>query len=147
VRSRGFEAELSGQLLPRWNLSAGISYTQSRNADGSTFNSYMPKTLFKLGTSYRLAGAWSGLTVGGSLRWQNATYDDISFAASGATYRYTQSAFAVVGLMARYEFTRQLSLQVNVNNLFDKKYWAYYADNSGTYGVPRSFLATLNYKW
>ncbi|KAF1049784.1 TonB-dependent siderophore receptor [Xylophilus sp.] len=147
VKSRGFEAELSGQLLPQWNLTAGISRTIVRDQYGAEFNPYMPKTLFKLGTSYRLPGAWSKLTVGGNLKWQNATHDDFSFAASGASYRYGQGAFAMVGLMARYAFTPSVSLQVNVNNLFDKTYWAYYASNSGTYGAPRNLLATLTYRY
>lgn len=147
VKSKGIEAEVSGQVLPGWNLAVGLSRTISRNQDGSEFNPYMPKTLLKLATSYRLPGAWSKLILGGNLKWQNATYDEFTFASSGTTYRYGQSSFAVVGLMARYEFTPKVSLQVNVNNLFDKTYWSYYDSNSGTYGAPRNFLATLTYRF
>ncbi|THF65590.1 TonB-dependent siderophore receptor [Pseudothauera nasutitermitis] len=144
VKSRGIEAEISGELLPGWNLTAGIARTLTKNPDGSAFNPYLPRTLFNAGTSWRLPGAWNRLTVGGNVRWQNATYTNLT--VTSGTYRYEQPSFAVVGLMARYEFAPQLSLQVNVNNLFDKKYWAHYS-GQGTYGDPRNFYATLKYKF
>lgn len=144
VESRGIEAEISGEPLPGWNLMAGITRTVTQEPDGSAFNAYLPSTLVKIGTAYRLPGAWRQLTVGGNMRWQNSTSSDVT--VSSGTYRYDQSSFAVVGLMARYEFTPQLSLQLNINNVFDKKYWAYF-ETSGTYGAPRNVLATMNYRF
>jgi outer membrane receptor for ferric coprogen and ferric-rhodotorulic acid len=144
VKSRGIEAEVAGEPLPGLNLTAGISRTLAKNPDGSVFSPYLPKTLFKAGTSWRLPSAWHRLTVGGNVRWQNPTSADITVASG--TYRYEHSSFAVVGLMARYEVSRQLSVQLNANNIFDKKYWAYYS-SQGTYGDPRNLLVTLNYKF
>jgi len=144
VKSRGIEAEISGEPLPGWNLVAGITRTVTQEPDGTAFSPHLPTTLFKLGTAYRLPGAWHRLTVGGSVRWQNDTYTDVT--VTSGTYRYDQAAFAVVGLMARYDFAPRLSLQVNLNNVFDKTYWAYF-ETSGTYGAPRNLRATLNYRF
>lgn len=50
--------------------------------------------------------------------------------------------------MARYELTRQLSLQLNVDNLFDR---TFYSGNSWfpgfVYGEPRNARATLRYNF
>lgn len=45
--------------------------------------------------------------------------------------------------MARYEFNDQVSVHLNINNLFDKHYIGS-AEFGGAYGEPRSILATVN---
>ncbi len=62
--------------------------------------------------------------------------------------RVQQGAYGLVNLMARYQFNRQLSLQVNLNNAFDKKYCSqigYYG--ASAWGAPPSVVATLNYRF
>ena len=55
----------------------------------------------------------------------------------------------MAGLMARYDVNPQLSVSLNVQNLFDRKYiasmsgWWY----SGMYGAPRSAQLTARYKF
>ena len=50
--------------------------------------------------------------------------------------------------MARYQFTPQLSLQFNVDNLFDKWYYTSVNFNEQVmWGTPRSYRATLSYKF
>jgi len=49
-----------------------------------------------------------------------------------------QGAYALFNLMARYQFSPKLSLQLNLNNVFDKQYYSqigyYYAT---AWGAPR----------
>ena len=51
-------------------------------------------------------------------------------------------------MMARYEFSKQLSATVNVRNLLDKKYYTIFSYYSTyTWGEPRSVNVSLNYKF
>ena len=51
---------------------------------------------------------------------------------------------AMVDLMAQYDFSKQLNVSLNLNNLFDKKYYSAIGSR-GWYGTPRSATATLRY--
>ncbi|MDT4877678.1 Ferripyoverdine receptor precursor [compost metagenome] len=55
----------------------------------------------------------------------------------------------MVDLMSRYQFTEQLSATVNVNNLFDKKYFSALDTTfyGGYYGEPRNVLLTGQYRF
>jgi outer membrane receptor for ferric coprogen and ferric-rhodotorulic acid len=144
VTSKGVEAQVSGELATGWSLSAGISHTVARDADGLAINTWAPKTQVQLFTAYRLAGAWSGLTVGGGLQWQGPTRATVTVGDDDLVFR--QKSFGTVSLMARYAFTPRLSLQLNLNNLFDKKYYVN-IDGQGQFGTPRSAVAMLSYKF
>lgn len=48
--------------------------------------------------------------------------------------------------MTRYQFTKNLSTTLNVNNVFDKYYYTnigFY--NSAIYGEPRNFMLTTRW--
>ena len=47
--------------------------------------------------------------------------------------------------MARYKINKNLDLQLNVNNIFDKVYYERLGANSMVYGDPRN--ATLGMKY
>lgn len=54
--------------------------------------------------------------------------------------------FALVDLFSRYQVTKQLSLQANINNLFDKKYYNYLGSYA-VYGASHHFSVTSNYSF
>lgn len=146
VRTRGFEAEISGQITPAWQLQAGFSHAISRD-QGKRVATLTPSNQFSLHTSYRLDGPLSGLTVGGGARWQDKTWGDIS-TPSGGTAVHTVKGYWLLDMMARYEFSKQLSATVNVRNLLDKKYYTIFSYYSTyTWGEPRSVNVSLNYKF
>lgn len=152
---QGFELEVSGEVLPDWNLMAGYTYTHSLNGDQQRNNTSLPLNLLKLSSAYRLPGQWRGLTVGGALNWQSDFYefgrrpvggrDDQGNLITERT-RISQQAYTVVNLMSRYQFDRQVSASLNVNNLFDKKYYERVGFYNGVYwGDPRAI--TLAVDW
>nr|WP_051593672.1 TonB-dependent receptor [Achromobacter sp. DH1f] len=56
--------------------------------------------------------------------------------------------YAIANLMARCAFTPQTALQVNINNVFDKKYYSQVnLYSTRNYGDPRNFMATLTHKF
>ncbi|SER92031.1 outer-membrane receptor for ferric coprogen and ferric-rhodotorulic acid [Vreelandella subterranea] len=60
AKSEGFELEVSGQLLPRWDISAGYAYTQTEfvrdaSSEGLTLSPDTPEHNFNLWSRYRFS--------------------------------------------------------------------------------------------
>ena len=145
--SEGVEFELSGELAPDWNLSAGFTKFKATDASGVDVNSIYPRELLRVFSSYRLPGAWNKLTLGGGVNWQSTIYTNAANPL-GVTERIEQKAYALVNLMARYDFSKQLSAQLNINNLFDKSYFSMFAAyDQLTFGSPRSVSVSMKYKF
>jgi len=143
--STGIDMELTGQLTPGWNLSFSASHFEAKDARHQKVNTNMPRTLLRLFTTYRLPGEWNKLTVGGGANWQSHAYYD-NQGPNGEAQK--QSDYLVASLMARYQFSPQVSLQLNVNNVFDKTYQtAINWYGQATWGAPRNVLATLKYRF
>ncbi|MEH6417145.1 TonB-dependent siderophore receptor [Pseudomonas sp. CGJS7] len=161
-RTKGAEFEFSGQLAPDWNLYGGFTHAITRNGAGQRINTYIPKNLLRLSTTYRLPGAWRRLTVGGGLQWQSAYHTVAGYPLSPersaqapyellhvGTHVRRQSAVGLVNAMARYEINDRLSLSLNVNNLFDKYYYNSISEYDGSvgWGEPRNWVASARYRW
>ena len=124
VVSKGFEVEVTGEILPEWNVTAGYSLFSARQRSGADISPLIPRQQFNLFTTYRLPGALSALTLGGGVRWQSETSAYQALAAALGVPPLKQEAYLVADLMARYQITEGLSAQLNIKNLFDKKYFA-----------------------
>ncbi|OCA55765.1 Ferripyoverdine receptor precursor [Photorhabdus namnaonensis] len=147
TKTRGFEAEVSGQLTDNWRLYTGYTQFRATDPNGVRINTNTPNRLFKLFTTYTLPGAMSNLTIGGGVNWQDKTW--LTVDGPGKTsMQAEQNSFAVVNLMSRYQFTPDLSLTVNLNNVFDKTYYTQFGQYSQYYyGAPRNIEAILRYKF
>lgn len=140
TKTRGFEMEAAGQILPDWQVSASYTYAQAEDADGKRLLTEVPRDTFKLFTSYQLQSL-PQLKVGGGVRWQGMEYKKKA-GPHGETF--TQDAYSVVDLMAQYAITPQTSVSLNLNNVLDEKYYSAIGAR-GWYGTPRSATATLVY--
>ena len=147
VESEGVDVQVSGQLAPGWQLTGGYTwvlakYTRDSNAAniGQRTATDEPRHLFKLFTNYQL-GQWN---LGGSVYAQDKIY------RSETGYHTAQGAYAIAGLTAGYRIDSHWQLRVNVENLFDRKYYSAlgYSWSGGLdrYGAPRSLLVSLNYR-
>lgn len=149
AKTQGIDLELTGALTRDWNLTASYNYSASKDATGKRINTTFPRQMARLWTTYRLPGEWRRVTLGGGVEWNGG----ISYTGNAwqidRTVTARQGAYAVASLMARYEVNDKLSLTLNVQNLFDRKYiasmsgWWY----SGTYGAPRSAQVIARYKF
>lgn len=152
----GFEVELAGEVTPDWNLTAGYTYTHSVNGEDKRTNTGQPMNLLRVASTYRLPGEWRNLTVGGAVNWQSDFYEFANRPVGGRDAngypiteraKITHQAYTVVNLMSRYKFDDHLSASVNVNNLFDKKYYERVGFYNGVYwGDPRSITLALDWK-
>lgn len=148
AESKGFELDVAGELAPRWNASVGYTQYRAEDADGAHFNSVYPRKLLRLFTAYQLAGHWNDLTVGGGANWDGRAFTVDPNAPAASNGLIEQPAFSLVNLMARYDFSKQLSAQLNVDNVFDKKHFGMFAAYGAiTYGAPRTATLTLKYRF
>uniref|UniRef100_UPI003C79FBC1 TonB-dependent siderophore receptor n=1 Tax=Pseudomonas veronii TaxID=76761 RepID=UPI003C79FBC1 len=150
VRSEGLELEVTGTLTSNWQMAAGYTYNSAKyrkdanpDNEGRLFASDLPRHLFKANTTYRLPGELERWRIGGGITAQNTIYN------KGTGYRIEQKAYSVVDLMAGYKVSENVDLRLNVNNVFDKKY--YQSINSNTwngfnvYGDPRNAMMTVRW--
>lgn len=149
VRSQGLDTELTGQVAPGLDVSAGYTwnrtkYLHDRTATGlpsanekQPLSTFTPRHLARIWASWRPSGsAWS---VGGGVNAQSLTYK-----TSGAL-RIEQAGYAVWSGRVGYRINRNLLAAVNFNNIFDKHYYRTLGDARGSnwYGEPRNVTATL----
>lgn len=99
--------------------------------------------------TYRMPGMLSKLTLGGGINWQSDITHTISSAQLPSKTIVKQGVYAVVNLMARYDFTHSMCAILNIGNVFGKKYPSSLdtAFNTGFYGAPRNAMLTLNYRF
>lgn len=149
--SRGFELEASGEIVRGWQLFAAYSRTKTRDGAGTVINTYIPRQMFKLGTTYQLTGALAGLSVGSTVSWQS----ERDMWTAGRAYSVpgvgprtaSHASFALVGLHAGYRFDDHWQASLNVNNLFDKTYYDNFVAFRAQYGAPRNAQLTVRYQW
>lgn len=142
--SKGVEFEINGAVTDNLKMTFGGTTYSATDNTGADITSNMPRTTFKLFSSYRLPQL-QALTLGGGVRWQNRTYQDTT-APSGDAVRIYQGSYALVDLFTRYQVTPKLSAQLNINNLFDKTYETNLSDYI-VYGEPRNASLSLNYSF
>src|SRR5690606_6949098 len=111
-------------------------------------NTDHPRRMLKTFTRYRLPGDWNKLVIGGGVNWESRNYTDVTNPVTGNPERLEQKAYALVNVMARYEFTYTLSAQLNVDNVLDETHYSqigFY--NQYSYGEPRNAMLTVNYRY
>lgn len=158
VRSQGVDIELQGKLAPGWEIAAGYTYSHAEYRDdadptliGTRFDTMLPEHQFKASTFYTLPGSLDNWRIGANISWQSRIYYDIGL-DDGSVTRNQQKAYALVGLMAEYKPVERVSIQANLNNLFDETYYLaiandWYWGSSELYGEPRNFMVTARYRF
>ncbi|MFL9924007.1 TonB-dependent siderophore receptor [Herbaspirillum lusitanum] len=144
ARTKGFEATISGEVASGLQLMAGYTYSSKFSNKNVLMNPTYPQRMFRLAGSYRFPGALSKLTIGGTLNYQSSIYYDETYSLK----RATQGGLTLIGLMARYDFSKQFSMSLNIENLSDKYYYTGLGGYNGyTYGNPRNawLKATYNF--
>lgn len=142
VVSEGFEVELSGAISDDLNMTVGYSHFTAKANEG-TFNTDQPRSLFNLFASYNVPQLRE-LTVGGGVNWQSSLFASSLTTPAGIPSEFEQGSYTLANLFGRYQFTPELSLQVNIKNLLDEKYYSH-INGYGVYGEPRSITSSLTY--
>lgn len=143
--SKGVEFEINGAVTENLQMTFGATRYVAKDGAGEALNPTLPRTTLKLFTSYRLP-MLQDLTLGGGVNWQTHTWDNVAGPEGNGTLYAEQGSYALVDLFGRYQVTKQLAVQANVNNLFDKSYNVD-VGSSTVYGAPRSFSLSANYRF
>ena len=146
AKTKGYEAEISGELAEGWQLQAGYTHKVIRDDQGKKVSTWEPEDQVSFYTSYKLKGALDRLTIGGGARWQGKGWQVLSNGVKKRDEEFAQDPYWLVDLMARYQISEKLSATVNLNNVFDKAYFTnigFY--NSASYGDPRNVMVTTRW--
>nr|WP_236616388.1 TonB-dependent receptor [Azotobacter vinelandii] len=146
AKSKGIELEVTGELMPGWNIQAGFTHQVIREDEtNEKLTTYQPENQFKIYTTYRLPGALNKLTLGLGANYQGTTWSDENDAL-GNPHQYRQEAFWLLNAMSKCQITNNLSATLNVNNLLDKYYYSNYGFGNGKmYGEPRNMMLTTRW--
>ncbi|OCR26072.1 TonB-dependent receptor [Pseudomonas syringae] len=158
IRSQGVDIELQGALTENWQIGGGYTYARAHTTKDDAnpekvnqrFDTDIPEHMFKLSSTYRFQGPLKDLRVGGNINWQSRLYNDIDL-ADGSSHRLEQGAYAITDLMAGYRVNQHVDLQLNANNIFDRKYYSAIANSvsygGDSYGNPRNLMLTARYSF
>lgn len=139
AKSEGVEFNLNGQLSRDWQATAGLVAMRITGDDGSQVRTYVPRRQLRLSTTYRLPQL-EQVKIGASLLYQGKT----SYDTTNAAY---QGGYSVLNLMSSYEISKNLSVSLNLNNVFNKKYLYSVSQGSGYYAEPINGNVAINWKY
>lgn len=147
IRTRGAEFELSGSITDYWRMAGGYTYAISKHTEGvlsgEKFATHQyPEHVFKLFTTYTFPE--EKFSIGGGMRAQSKLYYKTPM------LDIEQPAYTVFDLMGKYDFNKQTSIQLNIDNIFDKGYYSALNTNAGYgffMGSPRNFKLTLKHSF
>ncbi|WP_223668549.1 TonB-dependent siderophore receptor [Kangiella shandongensis] len=148
VSSQGYEFDVMGQVAKGLQLSGGFTHVDIEGANGEDVRTFTPRNTLRLSGSYTFP-EFEALRLGMNVRWQDDIYRDQGVATTGVNagqpFSVEQDSYAVVGLMAGYEISDNLSATFNVDNVTDEKYLTSLYWAQGYYGAPRNY--TLTVRW
>ena len=153
-RVDGLELSASGKITDKWQVFAGYSYLKSElvdpgqkaNRNGSINTAAVsdkgnempntPKNTFSLWTTYEVMPK---LTIGGGAFYVDEVYGD----TANTVY---VPAYTRYDAMASYKLTKNVDLQLNVQNLTDKTYYdKAYAAHFASQAAGRTALLTTSF--
>ncbi|MDQ9008823.1 TonB-dependent receptor [Acinetobacter gerneri] len=151
----GFELSANGNITDKWAVSAGYTYLDSEQtnpgpsctragvctypnpAKGKELPN-VPKNSATLWSTYQVMPK---LTIGAGAYYSDKVYGD------AANTKFVPS-YVRYDAMARYDVTKNVNLQLNVNNISDKRYFTKaYASHYATEADGRNAVLALNFKF
>ncbi|MDZ7935932.1 MAG: TonB-dependent receptor [Emticicia sp.] len=149
-RSRGFETDLAGYILPNWQINASYSFIDAKiiadanetlvgqrkenvaKHSGNIWTRYNFDTKSKL----KDLGIGAGMNAQGSrIPWFTRAFEVPAFTTIDAAVYYNPS-------------NSNIQLAMNINNVFDKIYWIGAQNYTRLFpGAPRNFMLTATYKF
>jgi len=153
ARSQGVELEGKASLDVGLDAAASYTYTDTKVTQSNIASelgnnlTYTPEHQASLWLDYtHKAGDFSGLGLGGGLRYIGANYGDLSNSQKAPSYVLVDASvhYDLAKIDQRLKGAR---LAVNMNNLLDKEYLTTCYGGNCFYGDRRSVLASLRYNW
>lgn len=151
----GVELGLVGQLTNFWQVTAGVAHMKTSQKDQYSHSSssglvsssdgvrWSPEWTATTWTSYTL----DSVTLGGGVRYVSEQKRLVTVGANPATTAMPNiPGYTVADMMVAYKVSKNLNVQLNVYNLFDKEYISTLNNGGGrlVLGAPRSAALTAS---
>lgn len=145
-RSRGIELNVSGEILPSWNILAGYAYTDAEITEDNDLPvgnrlPNVPEHAFNFWTTYTLqSGSLEGLGFGLGLFFEGDRQGDLDNSFELPSYIRTDAAIF-------YERDR-FRAAINFRNLFDNEFFVFAAnDTRVSPGDPFTVIGSISYEF
>lgn len=139
VISNGVEFEVLGKVSNNLDINFAISHFDAKDKNDKDVSTISPRNEVKIASKYKI----NDLTLGASAKWKSDIY-----AESGSAPKIEEGNVLTVDAMLKYDFSKNFTAQMNVKNIFDKKYKVHFPYGiQYVYGEPRKVTFTLNYKF
>ncbi|MBL8270845.1 TonB-dependent siderophore receptor [Steroidobacter sp.] len=154
IEVTGFDAEVSGVVLPGWQMFAGYTYAD-RAVTGPSESllavTVTPKHQFKLWTNWQVPSL-PRLTVSSGVIVQSKTYrqaEAVDASGDMVPATFFQGGYALWNASLQWRIDDNWSISLHGDNLLDKTYYSTVGTISSEnyYGVPRNYVLTLRGHW
>ena len=145
-RSRGIEFDITGEILPGWNIIAGYALTDAQITEDNTFTvgnqlNNVPKNALNLWTTYQIqSGSLQGLGFGLGFYFAGERQGDLANTFELPSYFRTDAAI--------FYRRGQLRAGLNFKNLFNIDYFeSAQSRNRVFYGDPFTVQGTISWEF
>lgn len=137
VVSEGVEFEMDGEINDNWGINFGIANFEAKDAQKVKVNTNNSRTTSNLFVKYKM-DKWR---AGAGINYRSKIY------LGTGSARIDQGDIVLASAMLGYQVDPNISIQLNVENLFDKEYYEGIGANSMNYGAPRNATLGVRYKF
>ena len=145
----GFELGLKGHITEKWDIETGYSYLDSELKDGGYSRGsavptggpipFVAKNSATLWTTYKVVPK---LEIGAGAQYKDKVY------VNSSTVSKYMPAYTLYNAMAKYHVNDNVNLQLNVNNITDKRYFTNaHAAHYAFEGDGRNATFAVNFKY
>ncbi|MCJ8161048.1 TonB-dependent receptor [Acinetobacter zhairhuonensis] len=148
----GFEVGLTGHITNKWEMAIGYSYLDSE-VTKAAYNAvaqegqplpFVAKQSANLWTTYQVLPKF---TLGAGVQYRDKVFANTN-PNTATTSTKILPTFTIYNAMAKYDVNENVNLQLNVNNISDKRYFtsahaAHYANE----GEGRNAVLAINFKY
>ncbi|MGH8466704.1 MAG: TonB-dependent receptor, partial [Pseudomonas sp.] len=143
TRVEGVELSASGKITDKWQVFAGYTYMEARQIDGGPLGkandgNQLPNTPNNSASLWTTYAVTPKLTIGGGAFYTDEVYGSVANTTMVDSYvRYDA--------MASYKLTKNVDLQLNVQNLTDETYYdKAYSTHFANQAAGRTALLTTS---
>ncbi|MEQ1134336.1 TonB-dependent receptor [Acinetobacter seifertii] len=148
----GFEVGFNGKVTDKWEVSSGYSYLDSELTKAA-YNAvaqegkplpFVAKNSATLWSTYRVLPK---LTLGAGAEYRDKVFTNTNTGTTMLEDKYLPT-YTIYNAMAKYDVNKNVNLQLNINNISDKRYFtsahpAHYAFE----GNGRNAVLAINFKY
>lgn len=148
----GFEVGFNGKVTDKWEVSAGYSYLDSELTKAA-YNSvaqegkplpFVAKNSATLWSTYRVLPK---LTLGAGAEYRDKVFTNTNTGATMLEEKYLPT-YTIYNAMAKYDVNKNVNLQLNINNISDKRYFtSAHAAHYAFEGNGRNAVLAINFKY